>query len=200
VDVGRLTRATQQTDEAGETIYSCQATMLPGATVPLDSRDPRQYVKDLTTRNVRWFDLVRYLILAGYNRVMRLHWRGRPYPALRPRSDLKTPHEVLNLQPGELVQVRSKDEIMETINRQHRNRGLSFDVEMLPFCGRTFRVLARVHHIVDERSGRMMQMNNPCVVLEGVTCRGNYSTNRLFCPRSIYPYWREIWLKRVEPA
>jgi hypothetical protein len=200
LDLERLTRATRHTDAAGEEIYSCQATTLPEATVPLHPWDPRQYVKDLTSRNVPWFDLVRYLILAGYNAVMRLHWRGRPYPRLEPRADVKTPHQVLNLQPGELVQVRSKDEIMETINRHHRNRGLSFDVEMLPFCGRTFRVLARIDMIIDERSGRMMRMNNPCVVLEGVICGGNYSTNRLFCPRSIYPYWREIWLKRVETA
>jgi hypothetical protein len=200
IDLERLARATRAADAGGEAVYVCQATTLPEATVPLHAWDPWQYWMDLTTGNVGLFNLVRYLILGAYNAVMRLHWRGRPYPALQPRSDLKTPHEVLNLQPGELVQVRSKDEIMETINRHHRNRGLSFDVEMLPFCGRTYRVLARVEKIIDERTGRMMRMNNPCVVLEGVTCGGNFSSNRLFCPRSIYPFWREIWLKRVERA
>jgi len=29
-----------------------------------------------------------------------------------------------------------------------------------------------------------------------VVCKGDLHE---FCPRSIYPYWREIWLKRVEP-
>jgi hypothetical protein len=36
-------------------------------------------------------------------------------------------------------------------------------------------------------------------VLEQVWCSGELSKYRLFCPRAIYPYWREIWLERVAP-
>jgi len=36
--------------------------------------------------------------------------------------------------------------------------------------------------------------------LENVVCCAEYSERRLFCPRAIYPYWREIWLKRIEPS
>jgi hypothetical protein len=109
----------------------------------------------------------------------------------------KTPHLLLNLQSGELVQVKSKREIFETLDTNNKNRGLSFDVEMLPYCGKTFRVHRRVEQIINERTGKMMHMPNDCIILEDVTCGGCLSTNRLFCPRSIYPYWREIWLKRV---
>jgi hypothetical protein len=42
-----------------------------------------------------------------------------------------------------------------------------------------------------------MQMKNDCIVLDGVVCRACYAKNRRFCPRSIYPYWREIWLERA---
>jgi hypothetical protein len=101
------------------------------------------------------------------------------------------------VRPGELVQVRSKEEIMRTINTRQRNRGLWFDVEMVPFCGKTFRVHSRVDQIINEKTGAMMKMASPCITLEGVVCSGCYSRCRLFCPRSIYPYWREIWLKRV---
>jgi hypothetical protein len=38
-----------------------------------------------------------------------------------------------------------------------------------------------------------------CVTLEGVVCSGERSLRRWFCPRAIYPYWRECWLRRVEP-
>jgi len=110
----------------------------------------------------------------------------------------KTPTELLDLQAGELVQVRGKREIMRTINFNRQNRGLSFDVEMAPYCGKTFRVLRRVERIVDEKTGRMLQIRGDCLILSGVTCGGCLSRNRLFCPRAIYPYWREIWLKRVE--
>jgi hypothetical protein len=37
----------------------------------------------------------------------------------------------LNIRPGELVQVRSKEEIMQTLSPEQRNRGLWFDIEMV---------------------------------------------------------------------
>ena len=72
---------------------------------------------------------------------------------------------------------------------------MSFDGEMLRYCGQEARVLRRVERIIDEKSGRMLRFKNPCIVLEAVTCTGAYHRQ---CPRGIYPYWREIWLERVE--
>jgi hypothetical protein len=34
-------------------------------------------------------------------------------------------------------------------------------------------------------------------VLKNVACEARYAICRRFCPRAIYPYWREIWLERV---
>ena len=178
--------------------YSCQATELLKATAPLPWWDARQYLKDLTSGNVGILDFVRSMVIASFNAVMSLHWRGRPYPFLRGRAKDKTDPGALNLRPGELVQVRSKSEIEHTINAAQKNRGLWFDAEMVPYCGRTFRVLSRVEKLVDEKTGKMITLRNPCIILDGVVCSGCLSAYRLFCPRSIYPYWREIWLKRVE--
>ena len=71
---------------------------------------------------------------------------------------------------------------------------MTFDGEMTPYCGRRFRVLRRVERIIDERTGRMLRLPKDCIVLDGVVCQGIY---HLFCPRAIYPYWREVWLRRV---
>jgi len=117
------------------------------------------------------------------------------YPALHGSLD-KTPIEELNLQPGELVEVRSIEEIVSTLNRENRNRGLLFDGEMTPYCGGIYRVLRRVNRIINENTGKMMEMKAPCIVLEGGVCKSDY--HRL-CPRAIYSYWRENWLKRVTP-
>lgn len=119
------------------------------------------------------------------------------YPHISGRLQ-KTPSMRLDLRPGEYVQVKSKDEIVETLDVRNRNRGLSFDVEMVPYCGGTYRVLRRVEMIINEKTGRMMRLPNNCIVLDGVVCKGCLSKSRLFCPRSIYPYWHEIWLKRSE--
>jgi hypothetical protein len=68
---------------------------------------------------------------------------------------------------------------------------------MLPYCGGIYRVLRRVHQIIDEKTGKMIQMKYPCIVLEGVVCKSDY--HRL-CPRAIYAYWRESWLRRATPV
>jgi hypothetical protein len=77
------------------------------------------------------------------------------------------------------------------------NRGMCFDKEMVPFCGETHRVKKRINRIVDEKSGKMLELKNPCIVLDGAFCQSRYSERRLFCPRSIFCYWREVWLDRV---
>jgi hypothetical protein len=66
---------------------------------------------------------------------------------------------------------------------------------MVRYCGGTFRVLKRVNQIVDERTGKTMKMKSPCIILEGVACASEYHR---WCPRGIYHYWREAWLRRVE--
>ena len=196
-DEAALVAATRA-GEGSEARYRCQATDLPAATTPIARWSVGHYVADLTSRNVRLRDFVRYALLAAYNSVMRLHWRLKTHPYVRGLAGDKTPTAELNLQPGELVRVRSHDEIMRTLNQGARNRGLSFDVEMVPYCGKTFRVLRRVDHIVNEKTGRMIRMPNACLILEGAVCGGCLSHKRMFCPRAIYPYWHEVWLDRVE--
>jgi hypothetical protein len=43
----------------------------------------------------------------------------------------------------------------------------------------------------------MLAMKNDCIILADVACTACYAAYRRFCPRAIYPYWREIWLDRV---
>jgi hypothetical protein len=42
-----------------------------------------------------------------------------------------------------------------------------------------------------------MRLKKDCIMLDEVLCRACYAKHRKFCPRRIYPYWREVWLKRV---
>ena len=43
----------------------------------------------------------------------------------------------------------------------------------------------------------MQRLRTPAVILEGVYRKSLYAGRRLFCPRSIYSWWREIWLERL---
>jgi hypothetical protein len=102
----------------------------------------------------------------------------------------------LNLKPGDLVEVKSEKEIFETLDVNGQHRGLAFFKEMVKFCGKRFRVYKRLRRIILEASGEMREMKTPTVLLEGVLCDGEFHGN---CDRSCFCYWREIWLKPVEP-
>jgi hypothetical protein len=200
--LARCTRAPAVEGAEAEVRYFCQATNLLEATTRLRWWDPRHYVMDVMSGNVSLRNFLYYVGIAAFNVVMRrIRFERRHaypyYPYVPGCAAGKTPTEVLNLQPGEIVQVRSKDEIMRTINADRKNRGLLFDVEMEPHCGKTYQVLSRVQRIIDEKTGKMINIARDCLILDGVTCSGCLSRSRLFCPRSIYSYWREIWLKRV---
>jgi len=204
--------------ESGETIYACQATRLPYATGDLNWWDVRQYVEDYTSGNVGlWrifcsFVYRLYYSLSqagiGVGRPMRWFydkahflWGGSLFPmkfgTIPPNQP--TPAGDLNLQPGELVRIKSHEEILRTLNTEGKNRGMAWDSELVPYCGGKYRVLKRVTRIINEQSGKMQEIKNPCVILDSVVCEARYSACRLFCPRAIYSWWREIWLERVEP-
>ncbi len=69
----------------------------------------------------------------------------------------------------------------------------------MPYCGKTYRVLKRVTKIIDEKTGKMVEMKTPSIILDSVVCQARYSACRMFCPRNTYAYWREIWMDRVKP-
>jgi len=128
-------------------------------------------------------------------------WRGTQFPRKSGPIPVgkPTPTATLDLQPGELVRIKPYVEILRTLNIEKRNRGLLFDAEMVPYCGGTYRVLKRVSRIIDEKTGEMQKFRNPCIMLDSVICQSRYSHWCMFCPRSIYSYWREIWLERISP-
>jgi len=196
--------------------YRCQATRLPYATTDLEWWDLRQYLEDFTSGNVGIGRLLSGAIYmatialsrAGigvgrpirwlYDRFYPL-WGGAPFPrrpGLIPEAQ-PTPVDRLDLQPGELVEIKPYQEILQTLDTRNRNRGLYFDAEEVPYCGKTYRVAKCVERIINEKTGKMQEMKTPCVILDSVICESRYSECRIFCPRSIFPYWREIWLKRV---
>ena len=205
-------------DEKSSPTYVCQMTQVPYATTPIAWWDLRQYVQDYLSGNVTLgrivsgfiYSMYYHLSEAGigvgrpmrwlYDRLSPL-WGGPQFPrkpGLIPEGQ-PTPTEKLNLQPGEMVRVKSYEEILKTVNVSNANRGMYWDAELVPYCGGTFKVLRSVTRIIGEQTGQMLEMKNPCIILESVVCQARYSPCRMLCPKSMYPYWREIWLERVTP-
>jgi hypothetical protein len=215
-DVDRTTRADAR--KPGEVPrYSCQATELLKFTTPLPWWDARQYVEDYTSKNASFDRMLRgfiYLVyfygtlaksarFGGparwlYDRFQAL-WGGLPYPRHGGVLPVGQPEPIANLdlQPGDLVRIKPYNEILQTLNTNNKNRGMHFDGEMVPYCGRILRVRGRVEKFIDEKTGHLMRMKTPAVILDGAVCRSRYSNHRMFCPRAIYTWWREIWLERI---
>jgi hypothetical protein len=215
-DVWGGTRA--QNPQGGDGRYLCQATQLLRFTKHLPWWDMRQYVEDYSSGNASLLRIFcgfvyvcyYYCTLAYKGRLgipsryiydrFQAFRQGIPFPRRKGMlpADQLAPTSNLHLQPGELVRIKSYNEILKTVSaKDNMNRGLFFDAELVPYCGGIYRVRTRVSRFIDEKTGMMKTLKTPAVILDGVCCQSRYSNYRMFCPRSIYSWWRETWLERV---
>jgi hypothetical protein len=177
--------------------WRCQATDALKFSEPLKTSNLSQYWREFRNGNFGPFRFIRLLargvVLEVANRIGLL----KPLPLHGP-SGGSSSSEPGGLRPGDVVQVRSPEEIEASLDEKGMNRGLSFDREMLPYCGRTVRVKDTVDRIIDDKTGRMLKIPKDSLILEGAVCSGERTPGCWFCPREIYPFWREAWVRPVE--
>jgi hypothetical protein len=211
-DLNRLAVA-DPGDAARPLRYRCQATEVLVATRPIPWWEPTQYLADWLSGNVSlgsllasaFLRVLAMLVLWGPGRKPKRRVYdfladalGHPrWPYENGRLAGKTPRRKLDLAPGERVRVRSHDAILGTLAGRV-NRGMGFAPEMVGYCDGTYTVRARIERILDEKTGAMLEMKSECIALEDVVCRSSCSSGRMFCPRGVVAYWREIWLERAE--
>lgn len=169
--------------------FLCQSKSLMEATSPLPRWDLRRYLWDFTSGVYRPSEWFRTMLISVSLRVRIL--LGRSKRNIFEGGLKRTPAASIGLQPGDIVKVRSREEIMRTLDHLGRNRGLEFSPEMEKYCGETFRVLKRLERMITDQ-GTMRQIANT-VLLEGATCDGKAHGG---CPRNCHCLWREIWLER----
>jgi hypothetical protein len=108
---------------------------------------------------------------------------------------LRRDEEVLDLQPGETIEVKSETEILATLDASGKYKGLLWMPSMSRFCGKRYQVFKRLNIILLESTLEFKKVRHT-VLLEGVLCDGNGFYG---CDRSCFHYWREAWLRRVSP-
>ena len=147
-------------NNSDDELYFCQSSQLLVATHPLSWKERiRRCIRNVTTGNYRATEMARNLVV--------WFWvRGRekllgPFPSGKLK---KTPAESLDLQEGELVEVKSLSEIKQTLDRNGENRGLHFAPEMIPYCGRRLRVAARSDRLITEGIGTMRMSKRTAAV------------------------------------
>lgn len=101
-----------------------------------------------------------------------------------------------SLKEGDIVKIRSKDEILQTLDENNRLGGCSIMNEMWKYCGSKQKLLKKVNYFYDERKMKFLKTKN-IVLLEGLHCSGNLSESMPQCNRYCLFFWREEWLEKI---
>jgi hypothetical protein len=169
-------------------LFRCQGTQLPQATTagpPLWA--PGQYLGFLRDGTFTPRELLGMVGRLGGRIVTRKLRPSPPRAAAEPSPT--NPAGSGGLQPGDWVRVRSADEIESTLDSTGKLNGLAFASEMKADCGKTLQVQQRVDRIIDERNGRLREVQDT-VILHNSIC-----DRYLGCARSMPILWREAWLE-----
>jgi hypothetical protein len=101
----------------------------------------------------------------------------------------------LGLRAGDWVQIRSKEEILGTLDNSGQLDRMPFMPEMLQHCGKTIRVSKRAHKTCDPVNGLESRRLPNAVHLEGLRCDG---ASHGGCQAGCLLYWKEAWLRPVK--
>ncbi len=101
--------------------------------------------------------------------------------------------EVAGFRRGRYVTVRPLEEILETLDEEAKFEGLPFMPEMVPLCGKTFRVRRRADKTCVEGLG--MRGMKGTVFLDELRCDGSAHDG---CQRGCLFFWKEVWLKPAD--
>jgi hypothetical protein len=134
-------------------------------------------------------------LMKSYRLLLHPLSREKDRPAPPQPQERKAPAR--SFQPGDLVRVRSREEIMGTLDPERRLKGCSFMPEMEPYLGTTQRVLKRVERFLDERDYNVKRTSG-IILLEGVMCQGTIEFGP--CDRSCFFFWRQEWLELIQEA
>lgn len=174
-----------------ETQLDCQIANVhflaegPQETVPLIKAVRLMIRKILGPRRVR---KIKLSVNNFLNWVARFRGRRTKPPGPIVRSSTTT------LSAGDLVRVRSKEEIGATLNHWDQLKGCSFAPEMEQYCDTTHRVLKPVKRFIDERDLKIRKTKG-IVLLDGIICQGVSTIGR--CDRNCFYFWREEWLEKI---
>jgi hypothetical protein len=189
--------------KADEQTYFCQSTELLRSTEAFPGR-MKPWLVRIALRQIRQRDLAASEVARLFARWLRL----RLHRAVAGEARIRGPHvkgtpvEVLDLKPGEVVRVKTFDQVVATLDRRRRNRGMGVCHEMTRCCGTVAEVRYRVDRLIEEKSGKMRRLNHTVTLrnprgepslCDECLCYGEMGD----CPRGELMYWREIWLERV---
>src|SRR5882724_1390432 len=96
---------------------------------------------------------------------------------------------------GDWVQVRSKQEILETLDKDGCLDGVPFMPQMFKYCGRRFQIESRAYKTCDTVSGVYKGLRLPDAVHLSIRCDGQAFGG---CQAGCLIFWKNAWLNPLE--
>jgi hypothetical protein len=96
---------------------------------------------------------------------------------------------------GEVVEIRSYDEIVATLDADGCVNALPFQAEMRRFCGQRARIFRRVDKIYDYGRSKTLRRLDDVFLLTHLRCDGSAHGG---CQAACYLMWKSAWLKHVD--
>lgn len=98
---------------------------------------------------------------------------------------------------GDLVKVCSKEQILQTLDKNNKLNGCHFMDEMWKYCNSQQKVLKKIEYFYDEANLRMCKARNT-VLLKDLYCSGDLQRFEQGCDRCCLFFWRTEWLGKIE--
>lgn len=99
------------------------------------------------------------------------------------------------MRAGEWVQVKSKAEILRSLDKSGRLENLPFMPQMFEYCGRRFKIYKRAHKTCDTVSPRPSGRHLSKSVHLDLRCDGRAYGG---CQTACLLFWKEAWLKSCD--
>ena len=103
--------------------FFCQSTEILNASKPLPWWEPKQYLWDLKYNRTSVVHFLQSLFIAFYNKVAHVS-RLKPWRFVVGSAE-NFREQPLNLQPGDLVRVKSLSQIRQTLDAEGKHQNLS---------------------------------------------------------------------------
>lgn len=103
----------------------------------------------------------------------------------------------IQINPGDLVRVRPKEEIEGMLDYRGTYKGCPFIEGMYAHCGQTYKVLKNASYFYDELKEKLCKCKD-LVVLDGTICYGKQKLYSTKCDLLCCFFWHKEWLEKVE--
>jgi len=143
---------------------------------------------------------VKYMLAVPWNRHVKKWLKQVYYLSIRFRRDsspqitAKKFVSAIPLTQGDWVRVRSREEILSTLDPFKELKGCAFLADMYQYSGTKQRVLRSMQNFMDERDYKLKKARG-VILLENIICNGTPTFGE--CDRCCFLFWREEWLEKI---